>query len=252
MSWDLIIMTALKLVYAIGGGVGCGLLVCWLASKLPSRHPPYVPPGLSEPVAAAWRAWPRGSRLWARYSVLAAMPLLWISVVWRSGFLWGTISGWYLAVLALAALTDLEHLRIYPGVMVLAMLIAAVIAPFSPWVSTTPWMNNKFWAALISGIALFIVFFWLLPGLGRGLMSRQDAYPAAFIGLTLGFDAYCSVTLSFLLIAIFGIFAWIIRRITKIEILPYILPVAPFLSIGAALCFVLYPCSRLCSWMKLT
>jgi leader peptidase (prepilin peptidase)/N-methyltransferase len=126
----------------------------------------------------------------------------------------------YTAILILITVTDLEHRLIFNLVVLPAMLLALVAAPFTP--------PPLYWpSALVGGAAGFIITY-VAAIVSRGSLGEGDVTLSAFLGLIIGFP--------FILLSLgFGVFLGgfvaalllLTRRVGLKSFIPY----GPFLTI---------------------
>jgi leader peptidase (prepilin peptidase)/N-methyltransferase len=162
--------------------------------------------------------------------------ILWLTVVagflfgltgWQFGLtLRGVLSGVYITVLLLLAVTDLEH-RLIPNSIILPAILLALVAGF-----LVDWMT---WKAALLGGAVGLVFFGVayalanvfypgMIGLGMG-----DVTLATFIGLAIGFpSALVAIVLGILMGGLVSTILLLARRATLQTAIPY----GPFLILG--------------------
>jgi leader peptidase (prepilin peptidase)/N-methyltransferase len=199
-----------------------GMLANGLADALPARRV------LPHRLRSAWAAWIRfGRRPRAReLAVEAGVPLLWALAVGQFGpSPRGILCGFYLTILVLNAVTDLEEQWIYNMVMLPAIALAALAAPVSPW------LEGGALGAWGMGIGAFIFFFGFSL-LTRGGIGDGDAILAAFIGLITGFpEGLRALFWGILLAGAFSLGLLLSRRATLKTPIPY----GAFLALGGAI-----------------
>jgi len=126
----------------------------------------------------------------------------------------------YMSILILVTVIDLEHRLVLNRVILPAILLALLAAPFTPGLT---WKQ-----VLVGGLVAFVLFY-LAALLYPGGMGAGDVKLAAFVGLITGFPAVFVA----LLVTIFaGGLISLFLVVTRIRSIRDAIPYGPFLVIG--------------------
>jgi leader peptidase (prepilin peptidase)/N-methyltransferase len=168
-----------------------------------------------------------GVRLPIRHIVVEwATAALFLLLWWRFG--WGiplALVSFYVLVLILTFVTDVEHRRILNVVLLPAIVIAVIGGFFDPRLGMT--------SSLVGGgvgLAIFAGLVLLGRALfGRGALGEGDVTLATFLGLTVGFPQIILVViLAILLGGVGGVLFLSLRRGGRRSHMPY----GPYLILG--------------------
>ena len=210
MSFANVFLSPATAIWALIG-LGIGLALSWLADAFAVRRQLGDSPSI--PRRTLWLA--------------VAAAFLFGLTGWQFGLTpRGVLSGIYITVLLLLAVTDLEH-RLIPNSIILPSILLALTAGFF-----ADWMT---WKAALLGGAVGLVFFGVayalanvfypgMIGLGMG-----DVTLATFIGLAIGFpSALVAIVLGILVGGLVSALLLLARRATLQTAIPY----GPFLILG--------------------
>jgi leader peptidase (prepilin peptidase)/N-methyltransferase len=126
----------------------------------------------------------------------------------------------YMAILILVTVIDLEHRLVLNKVILPAILLALLAAPFTPDLS---WKQ-----AVVGGLVGFVIFY-LIAIIYPGGMGAGDVKLAAFIGLITGFpDVFVAIVVTIFA----GGLISLLLVLTRIRSMRDYIPYGPFLVIG--------------------
>ena len=223
-------------------GLLLGILLNWLGDVLPQLSPtPSLPTcprcgrrrdvlqlsGTLSHFLGRARCDGCGVRLSIRHIVVEwATAALFLLLWWRFGLsLSLALVSFYVLVLILTFITDVEHRRILNVVLLPAIVIAIIAGRFDPRLGMA--------SSLVGGGVGFAIFAGLvLLGralFGRGALGEGDITLAAFLGLIVGFPQILLVVIiAILLGGVGGILFLLLRRGDRRSYMPY----GPYLILG--------------------
>ena len=147
-------------------------------------------------------------------------PVFFVFLLWRYGMsLYLVLVSIYTAILILVTVTDLEHRLIFNVVMLPSILLAIVMAFFTPGLS---------WVSALVGGAVAFVLVYLAALFARGGLGGGDVTLSAFLGLIIGFP---NILLSLLFGIFLGGFVAVLLLITRRVGMKSFIPYGPFLTI---------------------
>ena len=148
-------------------------------------------------------------------------PVFFIFLLWRYGMsLYLVLVSIYTAILILVTVTDLEHRLIFNVVMLPSILLAIVMAFFTP---------GQSWVLALVGGAVAFVLVYLAALFARGGLGGGDVTLSAFLGLIIGFP---KILLSLLFGIFLGGFVAVLLLITRRVGMKSFIPYGPFLTIS--------------------
>jgi leader peptidase (prepilin peptidase)/N-methyltransferase len=126
----------------------------------------------------------------------------------------------YMAILILVTVIDLEHRLVLNRVILPAILLGLLAAPFTPGLS---------WKQAVAGGLVGFVIFYLIAIVYPGGMGAGDVKLAAFIGLITGFpDVFVAIVVTIFA----GGLISLLLVLTRIRSMRDYIPYGPFLVIG--------------------
>ncbi|GDY33463.1 hypothetical protein GTS_50960 [Gandjariella thermophila] len=174
----------------------------------------------------------------ARPTVPVLTAILYAALAWRVGehfdllpFSVFVVSG---AMLSLIDLVDqrLPSVILYPATTLVGLLLAAstVLHPSTPG-----------FVRALAGMALLAAFYLVLAFLSGGGLGAGDVKLGALLGLTLGWVSWSALITATFFGWLAAALAWLLLRATGRAPADYLLPMGPYLILGAFLAIIMPP-----------